>query len=75
MTPEARVHLLRGAPAVRSWSKYQKTEPEWTLCGIKRQLASGPGRKRAESTEDGSLVTCPYCLDLMRPRAGDVARM
>lgn len=62
-------HLFRGAPAVRTWSKYQETIPGWTLCGINRQLGSGPSRQRAECTEHASLVTCPYCLDLMRPSA------
>ena len=36
MNTEDRVHLFRGAPSVRSWSKYQKTAEEWTLCGIRR---------------------------------------
>lgn len=64
---EKQTHLFRGAPSVRSWSKYQKTVEEWTLCGINRRLAAGPSRERAECTEDASLVSCAYCLVLMRP--------
>jgi hypothetical protein len=67
--PRDKVHLYRGAPPVRSWSKYQTTVEEWTLCGVHRKLASGPGRRRAGCVEDASLVTCPHCLELMRPRA------
>jgi hypothetical protein len=57
-------HLLRGAPPVRSWSKYQETVPTWTLCGIARSRALDG----ADSTEDASLVSCPYCRELMQPR-------
>ena len=31
-------HLFRGAPSVRTWSKYKETVKNWTLCGIKRNL-------------------------------------
>jgi len=48
-------HLFRGSPAVRGWSKYQATEPAWTLCGSKTQL---------NVSEDLATVTCPYCLEL-----------
>ena len=39
MTPAVKsiVHLFRGAPCVRSWSKYQSTIENWTLCGIERR--------------------------------------
>jgi len=67
------VHLFRGAVCVRSWSKYQKTVKDWTLCGIDRQLACGPTRERAQCTEDPSRVSCRHCADLMsataQPRA------
>lgn len=60
-------HLYRGAPAVRSWSQHQRTNEEWTLCGIDRRMAL-EGAQRAEfCTEDASLVVCPRCLELMRP--------
>jgi len=62
-----KMHLFRGAPAVRGWSKYRATVEAWTLCGINRRLAAGPTRQRASCTEDPSLVNCPYCLELMRP--------
>jgi len=62
---KAWVHLFRGAPAVRSWSRYKTTVKEWTLCGIRRQDASysrGAGR---HCVEEASQVSCPYCRDLM----------
>lgn len=62
-------HLFRGAPPVRDWSKHQETVKDWTLCGINRRLAEGSNRRRAECTELASLVSCPYCLELMRPSA------
>jgi hypothetical protein len=59
------VHLFRGAPYVRSWSKYQTTVEGWTLCGIARK-AAGSGLIAGQlCVEDSSLVSCPYCLDLM----------
>jgi hypothetical protein len=63
------VHLFRGAPGVRSWSKYQATVEDWTLCGIDRRLTARPGREAASCVEDPSLVSCPYCLDLMAATA------
>jgi hypothetical protein len=59
---ESVIHLFRGAPPVREWSKYQATVTGWTLCGIARKATS----KLAEATEDPSLVSCTHCLDLMR---------
>jgi hypothetical protein len=56
------VHLFRGAPMVRSWSKYKATVPEWTLCGIRRKI-DGRGNL-AEATENPAVVSCPFCLDL-----------
>ena len=61
-----RIHLFRGAPSVRDWSKYQQTVKGWTLCGIRRP----PGideKSWPQSTEDPSLVSCPYCHQLMQP--------
>jgi hypothetical protein len=57
-----RVHLFRGAPCVRGWSKYQTTINRRTLCGIKR--ARG-GRNAAPATEEPSLVSCRFCHQLM----------
>jgi hypothetical protein len=59
------IHLFRGAPPVRSWSKYQATVKAWTLCGIARK----GGSKDTECTEEPALVSCPHCLTLMRPAA------
>lgn len=59
------VHLYRGAPAVRSWSKYQHTIDDWTLCGIKRKLR-GLGRGVTECTEEAGAVSCPFCLLVMQ---------
>jgi hypothetical protein len=49
MNPENRIHLFRSAS--RSWSKYQTTDPNWTLCGIRRTKQVGekigvPHRRR-----------------------------
>lgn len=63
------VHLYRGAPAVRSWSKYQTTIEGWTLCGIKRKSRGKGSTTGRHCVEDASLVSCPYCLILMRPSA------
>jgi len=61
------VHLFRGAPAVRYWSKHQETIEAWTLCGISRAKGGLKVRRdAAQATEDASLVTCPYCHQLMR---------
>ena len=53
------VHLYRGAPPVRSWSKYQTTVQGWTLCGINRRLASGPSVRRAHCFEGAEGVSLP----------------
>lgn len=66
-----RTHLFRGSPSVRNWSKYQETVTEWTLCGINRRIGEGANRRRHPCTEDASLVSCPYCLELMRPSLQD----
>lgn len=65
MAGKRRTHLFRGAEPVRSWSKYQETVKDWTLCGIRRK----GGSLDVESTEHASLVSCPYCRQLMGPSA------
>lgn len=54
------VHLFRGAPPVRSWSKYQTTVHDWTLCGINRRSAEEPNRGRAHCIEEAERVSCPH---------------
>jgi hypothetical protein len=61
------VHLFRGSPAVRSWSKHPKTVTGWTLCGINRQLAFKNNLDRVPSSEDPALVSCERCRELMAP--------
>lgn len=60
-TDDAAMHLYRGAPPVRNWSKYRQTDKKWALCG--RQ-----GRHKFEDiprgTENLTEVTCPFCLQL-----------
>jgi hypothetical protein len=56
---EAAVHLYRGAPPARSWSRYQKTIREWSLCGI--QSPASP------CVEDAAKLTCRYCRQLLAP--------
>jgi hypothetical protein len=53
------VHLNRGAPCVRSWSKYKATDHRWALCGIRERKSA-----RLMCTEDASQVTCEFCRDL-----------
>ena len=62
------IHLFRGAPAVRSWSKYQAISEEWTLCGVHR-VPNGRTGKPAAATEEPGTVSCLNCLGLMRSRA------
>jgi len=45
----AEMHLYRGAPAVRGWSRYQQTMRDWTLCGIS-PTASRIRRRAASKT-------------------------
>jgi hypothetical protein len=67
------IHLYRGAPAVRAWSKYQVTVKAWTLCGIDRHITQrDAGKSRNECVEDPALVTCRFCRVLIR--TGDRAR-
>lgn len=62
------VHLARGAPSVRSWSRYQETDPRWSLCGVYRQIRIPGERIVIDFVEDPLRVLCPFCLDLMQPR-------
>jgi hypothetical protein len=56
------VHLWRGAPATRTWSKYQQTVQAWSVCGT-----SLPER----ATENADECTCKDCLQLLgNPRRG-----
>ena len=58
-----RIHLFRGAPAVRAWSEYQETMKQWTLCGIRRKS------KTPVCTEHERLVNCRYCLEMIGKEA------
>ena len=63
---EQKVHLFRGAPCVRNWSKYQKTVTGWTLCGRRRYRSREDGNiVLPPTTEDPARVTCDYCQCLM----------
>lgn len=53
------LHLYRGTPAARAWSKHQRIDREWTLCGIQRR-----GDDQSTATEDEQTATCQYCRDL-----------
>lgn len=53
------LHLYRGAPAVRAWSKYQETVTAWTLCGVR-------GDRETSATEDAGAADCPFCKILLR---------
>src|SRR5205814_1830578 len=53
------MHLYRGAPCVRSWSKCKATDQRWTLCGIQDHK-----EPRLNCTADPSLVSCRFCRDL-----------
>jgi hypothetical protein len=68
---EETVHLFRGAPCVRSWSKYQQTVEQWTLCGIQRKSPGKGHGKAGGCVAEASRVTCPYCLQLMAPSPRD----
>ena len=60
-SPSPDIHLLRGAPPVRPWSKYQRTVPEWTLCGIRRFLKRRKIPNAPHVTEIASEATCRFC--------------
>jgi hypothetical protein len=62
------VHLLRGSPSVRSWSKYKTTDARWTLCGIER------GPESAKAVEDLEAVNCRGCLQLAEDDRWKAAR-
>jgi hypothetical protein len=50
------MHLYRGAPAVRSWSRYQETDKSISLCAAPQRKDS---RSRSNATEDPTKVSCP----------------
>lgn len=58
------VHLARGAPPVRGWSRYQATDAGWSLCGCNRKHAENADG----CAEEPAKVTCAACLDLMAHR-------
>jgi hypothetical protein len=59
------IHLYRGSPCVRTWSKYKSTVKLWSLCGIYDEHS---GTDRAlQATEDPRKVDCPQCARLMHP--------
>ncbi len=61
--PDPIIHLYRGAPPVRAWTKHQETIEGWTLCGIRRKgHGAAPG-----CVEDPRKVSCRHCLDLNTP--------
>lgn len=59
------IHRYRGAPAVRSWSKYQQTDKGISPCSAPLRKDS---RGRFVATEDPAKVSCPYCVELMHPQ-------
>lgn len=54
------IHLFRGSPAVRRWSKHQETTTEWSLCGIHWSK-----NQERSASEDSSVVNCEFCLQLI----------
>ncbi len=67
------VHLVRGAPSVRSWSRYQAIDPRFSVCGCAlRDPVLGVQESRHCIAE--AEVTCPYCQDLMKPRGASGAK-
>jgi hypothetical protein len=60
------VHLHRGVPCVRSWSKYQETDKGISLCAAPLRKDS---KGRSDATEHPTKVSCPYCVELMHPQA------
>jgi hypothetical protein len=73
MNTENRIHLSRGASSARSWSKYQKTDGSWTLCGIRR-VPNGRTGEPSIASEDHRMVNCIFCLQLMAPSGKAVAK-
>jgi hypothetical protein len=60
------MHLYRGAPATRSWSRYQETDKGISLCAAPLRKDS---KSRSNATEDPTKVSCPYCVELMHRQA------
>jgi hypothetical protein len=50
------MHLYRGAPVVRSWSRYQETDKGISLCAATLRKDS---KSRSNATEDPTKVSCP----------------
>ena len=50
------IHLWRGAPATRTWSRYQDTVQAWSVCGV-----ALPENAPANADE----CNCPYYLQLL----------
>ena len=65
MTTREFVHLYRGAPAVREWSIYQRTDKKKTLCGLNPKF---------EGTEDPAEVTCEFCNYLLKDDEPEVVK-
>ncbi len=59
------VHLARGSECVRSWSRYQQTNPKMALCGVRLDTDSRCQDDR--SCVDGSQVSCWACRDIAGP--------
>ena len=59
------VHLYRGAPVVRSWSKYQTTVRNRTLCGIPIKTRRNQAETDTSASDDVTGVNCPYCHQLL----------
>lgn len=65
---EARVpilHLYRGAPAVRAWSKYQTTDTRHTLCGIPIKARRSEAETDTRAIDRTDLVNCTFCKQLL----------
>jgi hypothetical protein len=61
MSNEPSVHLFRGAPCVRSWSKYQTTVERWIVYGIKRATGEQKGAQDAAPATTDPSVSCRFC--------------
>jgi len=70
--PSKQTHLYRGAPCVRSWSKYQTTVKLWSLCGIYDR--NHKVEVQLQATEDPREVDCEQCVRLMHPGACGLAK-
>jgi hypothetical protein len=66
------MHLYRGAPGVRSWSRYQETDKGIRLCAA---TLGKDSKSRSTATEDPTKVSCPYGVQLMHPQVCSQARV